>query len=79
MPCKLTRYSNGIVSISCSRIGEPPKKCSVCSKSMTKYCDVCDIPMCNEHSHSVAFDTDVCPAHNNEQDIQKAIKRRMTL
>lgn len=80
MPCIPTFDKDGYcVSIRCSRGSKPIKKCHICGKPMTKYCDVCDMQICDEHSHKVAFDTDVCPAHNNENDIKRAIERRMEL
>ena len=73
MPCTQLKDKDGrIVGIVCSRT----RKCHVCGKPSTKLCDVCDLPMCEEHSHRVTLDTDVCEHHNNETYIIQAIENR---
>ena len=83
MPCKPFISEDGnIVGIACSR-GRSQQVCHVCGKPMETLCDAtrkdgrpCDIPMCAEHSHRVAEDTDVCKYHNYPKFIEQAIKNR---
>ena len=80
MPCKPFRSADGrIVGIMCTRT----VRCHVCGKPHTALCDAtkangkpCDLPMCDDHKHTVGVDTDVCRYHNYPKYIKQAIENR---
>lgn len=82
MPCKIFKDKNGnTAGFICSR--DKKTVCHVCGKPMTSLCDAtkkdgtpCDIPMCDEHRHTVGLDTDVCCYHNYPKYIKQALENR---
>lgn len=83
MPCIPFVSSNGqVVGIMCYR-NKSSQKCHVCGKPSIALCDatrkdgkMCNAPMCEEHRHRVAEDTDVCHYHNKPKYIKTAIENR---
>lgn len=65
---------------------EPPQYCYICGELAAVLCDgpagyekTCDRPMCRDHSHNIAKDTDVCQNHYNDYEIEQAKLTRLKL
>jgi hypothetical protein len=82
MPCKIVHSADGnMTMIMCSR--KQPKKCYFCGNFAHILCDypigykrTCDKWMCGECKTTIGHDIDVCPEHNNAEDIEKTLKGR---
>lgn len=82
MACNILRDENkNRIGFVCSI--NKKQVCHICGKPMTSLCDAtrkdgtpCDNPMCDEHRHTVGYDTDVCKYHNYPKYISQAILNR---
>lgn len=82
MACETVRGINGMAAaVRCGRRSR--NICHECGRPMTSQCDAtrkdgrpCDLPMCDEHRHKVAEDTDVCKYHFHTKYIRQAISKR---
>ena len=64
----------------CTRSRQFTENCYICGKPAARLCDyedalgTCDQPMCSNHAHRTAKDTDYCDEHYNE-----LVSRKTTL
>ena len=81
MKCGIKILPNGVTVIVCYRGADRQKRCAWCHHEggVVKLCDfltgpdaTCDKPLCAEHAHSVGPGIDLCPAHFNKFQAEKA-------
>lgn len=71
---ELTEYAKLNEKECCVVFALETPKCYVCGKEAAALCDYpsCDRPLCAEHRTRIGYNTDVCPEHSNEVDIEAA-------